>query len=104
MMLLDAVKERLGEDAVFTEHHLTSFEVLADRVIANFQKRSTGENAGTYEADMMIAADGIHSTVRKFYYPDEGPPKFSGRILWRGEIGRASCRGRGEEMAAAGRR
>src|SRR5690625_6155595 len=33
---------------------------------------------------MMIAADGIHSTVRKFYYPDEGPPKFSGRILWRG--------------------
>src|SRR5690606_40182550 len=32
----------------------------------------------------MIAADGIHSVVRKFYYPDEGLPKFSGRILWRG--------------------
>ena len=32
----------------------------------------------------MIAADGIHSEVRKFYYPNEGAPKFSGRILWRG--------------------
>lgn len=84
MMLLEAVKETLGEEAVITGHHLTSFEVMNDRVTANFENRRTGETVGIYQADFMIAADGIHSAVRKHYYPDEGPPKFSGRILWRG--------------------
>ena len=33
---------------------------------------------------MLIAADGIHSAVREKLYPDEGPPIWNGRILWRG--------------------
>jgi 2-polyprenyl-6-methoxyphenol hydroxylase-like FAD-dependent oxidoreductase len=37
----------------------------------------------------MIAADGINSAVRHVLYPHEGPPRFSGRILWRGCIERA---------------
>jgi len=35
------------------------------------------------EADFVAAADGIHSTVRRQWYPDEGPPKFAGQLLWR---------------------
>ncbi|SFJ76733.1 2-polyprenyl-6-methoxyphenol hydroxylase [Halobacillus dabanensis] len=84
MLLLKAVKERLGEDAVYTGHHLTSFSMFGNKVTAHFINKKTGEQAGTYSADTMIAADGIHSAVRKFYYPNEGEPKFSGRILWRG--------------------
>ncbi|WP_404332954.1 flavin-dependent oxidoreductase [Mesobacillus maritimus] len=84
MLLLEAVKEQLGEKAVFTGHHLKSFQMFGDVVVAQFEDRKTGTQLGSFRADMLIAADGIHSTVRKFYYPDEGQPKFSGRILWRG--------------------
>lgn len=84
MLLLKAVKEQLGEEAVFTGHHLQSFQMFDDTVTAHFENRKTGEHIGSYSADIMIAADGIHSAVRKFYYPNEGLPKFSGRILWRG--------------------
>jgi 2-polyprenyl-6-methoxyphenol hydroxylase-like FAD-dependent oxidoreductase len=33
---------------------------------------------------MLIAADGIHSAIRKRFCPDEGPPKWNGAIMWRG--------------------
>ncbi|MDQ6832595.1 MAG: FAD-dependent monooxygenase, partial [Chloroflexota bacterium] len=33
--------------------------------------------------DLLIGADGIHSTVRRALFPDEGPPKWNGAILWR---------------------
>jgi 5-methylphenazine-1-carboxylate 1-monooxygenase len=84
MLLLKAVKEQLGEEAVMVGHHLKSFQMLGDTVEAQFENRKTGERLGSYRADIMIAADGIHSAVRKHYYPNEGLPKFSGRILWRG--------------------
>ena len=84
MLLLQEVKEQLGEDAVLTGHHLTSFEESVNGVEARFENRKTGNYTGTYHADMMIAADGIHSVARKYFYPNEGMPKFSGRILWRG--------------------
>ncbi|WP_462409587.1 flavin-dependent oxidoreductase [Neobacillus sp. Marseille-QA0830] len=84
MLLLNAVKKELGENAVFTGHHLKSFEMSGESVSAQFINRKTGESLGTYSADIMIAADGIHSVVRKFFYPNEGLPNFSGRILWRG--------------------
>ena len=32
---------------------------------------------------MLIAADGIHSAARRAFYPDETPPPYSGRVLWR---------------------
>ncbi|MCM3162247.1 hypothetical protein M3607_12355 [Metabacillus litoralis] len=57
---------------------------MDDKVVAFFENKKTGEKIGSYEANMMIAADGIHYSVRIYYYPDEGLPKYSGRILWRG--------------------
>ena len=32
---------------------------------------------------MLVCADGIHSVGRRQMYPREGPPVYSGRILWR---------------------
>jgi 2-polyprenyl-6-methoxyphenol hydroxylase-like FAD-dependent oxidoreductase len=32
----------------------------------------------------VVAADGIHSTARALRYPDEGPLKWNGSLLWRG--------------------
>lgn len=41
--------------------------------------------------DVLIAADGINSTARRILYPNEGPPRFSSRMLWRGCLERAPC-------------
>ncbi|WP_276352208.1 flavin-dependent oxidoreductase [Cohnella caldifontis] len=84
MLLLSEVRRRMGEDAVLTGHHLTGFEQGADGVTAYFANRRSGQPVGHHTADFMIGADGIHSVVRKTYYPDEGLPKYGGRILWRG--------------------
>jgi 2-polyprenyl-6-methoxyphenol hydroxylase-like FAD-dependent oxidoreductase len=83
-ILLDAVKERLGEDSVLTSHHLASFVDTPDGVTANFIDKATGKSAGSYHGTLLIAADGVHSAVREKLYPQEGPPLWNGRILWRG--------------------
>ena len=39
----------------------------------------------------LVACDGIHSAVRKQFYPQEGAPRYSGYNMWRGVTrGRAS--------------
>ena len=83
-ILLRAVKERLGDDVVKTGHHLSHFKVDSEGVEAFFVDRRTNESLGSDRADIMIGADGIHSTVRRSFYPNEGLPKYGGRILWRG--------------------
>ena len=35
-------------------------------------------------ADVLVGADGIHSTVRETLFPGEGPPRWNGSTLWRG--------------------
>ncbi|KQL49691.1 hypothetical protein AN963_08195 [Brevibacillus choshinensis] len=84
MLLLHAVKERMGEKAVIPGHHLASFQIGEHGVEASFVNRKTGALLGSRQADILIGADGIHSVVRRSFYPNEGIPKFSGRMLWRG--------------------
>ncbi len=42
------------------------------------------DSGGTDSGDLLVAADGIHSAIRARMWPDEGPPVWSGAILWRG--------------------
>ncbi len=51
---------------------------VATATVAVFED---GERA---EADLVVAADGIHSAARASRYPDEGPLKWNGSLLWRG--------------------
>lgn len=83
-ILLDTAVERLGADNVRTSHHLTDWSETPDGVRANFIDRATGQSAGSHDGTLLIAADGIHSAIREKLYPDEGPPLWNGRILWRG--------------------
>lgn len=83
-ILLDAVIERLGRDSLLNSHHLANFTDTAGGVSARFVDKATGDDAGTYEGTLLIAADGIHSAVRGKLYPHEGAPIWNGRILWRG--------------------
>ncbi|HEY1933843.1 MAG TPA: flavin-dependent oxidoreductase [Acetobacteraceae bacterium] len=82
-VLLDAVRERLGADAVRTGCRLASFVERDGRVIARFEQRD-GAEAFEAEGDALIGADGIHSVVRAAFYPAEGPPVWNGMMLWRG--------------------
>ncbi|KAG9742177.1 FAD/NAD(P)-binding domain-containing protein, partial [Aureobasidium melanogenum] len=95
ILLLDAVKERVGAHRVHLNHALASFEQdesaqgdsPSGTITARFVRK--GDLALQPEipemtGDVLIAADGINSVARKLLYPDEGPPRFSGRILWRG--------------------
>jgi 2-polyprenyl-6-methoxyphenol hydroxylase-like FAD-dependent oxidoreductase len=79
MLLLEAALHRLGREHIRTDRRLLDFDANG-RVRARFAGRGGTEES---EADVMIAADGIHSTVRRRFYPDEGPPKWNGAVLWR---------------------
>ena len=82
-VLHEAVVERLGAGAVHTGHRLVSYEQDADGVAAQFVDRD-GNPVATVRGDALIGADGMHSTVRASMYPDEGPPRWSGVMMWRG--------------------
>ena len=83
LLLLEAAKEIVGEKNIHTGCHLLSCENNGNTVTASFLDRATNETINR-EADVLIGADGIHSVVRKQFYPTEGAPAFSGIILHRG--------------------
>ncbi|KAF2016790.1 FAD/NAD(P)-binding domain-containing protein [Aaosphaeria arxii CBS 175.79] len=83
MVLLSAVKERLGEECIHLDAALVGFTDLEQSIMAQFSSRHS-TIVQEVEGDILIAADGINSTARRILYPKEGPPRFSGRILWRG--------------------
>lgn len=84
MILYRAVLERLGPDAVKTGSHFAAFEQTSDGISAEFIDRRSGAVCERAEGALLIGCDGIHSSVRAKFVPDEGPPKWNGAILWRG--------------------
>lgn len=83
MALLNAASARLGADNIRAGHRLARFEQSGDKVTAHFVDRD-GKPVGSDNADILVGADGIHSTVRSTFYPDEGPPRWQGVMMWRG--------------------
>ena len=67
-ILLGAIAERLGPRAVVTGHRLAAFEQRGDTVVARFADPA-GRPAAEVEGDLLIGADGIHSAVRRQFYP-----------------------------------
>lgn len=84
MILYATACARLGAERIRTGHRLAAFESHDDRVSAQFVDRDTNAALGKFDADVLIAADGIHSVVRAQFYPHEGPPKWNGVQMWRG--------------------
>jgi 2-polyprenyl-6-methoxyphenol hydroxylase-like FAD-dependent oxidoreductase len=82
-VLLRTVRERLGDAAVRAGHRLVGFEQDARGVHARFVDRC-GEDVAVSHGDVLVGADGIHSTVRSTLFPNEGPPRWNGVMMWRG--------------------
>ncbi|MBC2769586.1 flavin-dependent oxidoreductase [Pusillimonas minor] len=82
MLLAQAVIERLGADRLHTGMTFESVQENEDGVTACFVNRDANTRH-TVKADVLIGADGIHSAVRKQFYPANDDFQFSGRILWR---------------------
>lgn len=83
MILVRAAREMLGADRIRMGRRIARFAQHHDKVSAQFVDRD-GMPVENVEADILIGADGIHSAVRAHYYPDEGPPKWQGILMWRG--------------------
>lgn len=81
MTLLRHVEQRLGADRVHRGMRLTSFRTESDTAVGVCETTS-GETIEIH-SDLLICADGIHSAARAQMYPDEGLPRYSGRVLWR---------------------
>ncbi len=98
LLLLEAVRERLGEDAVVTQHKLTHWQQTSTGIQVHFD--CNGDDV-MVEGAALVAADGIHSSARRHFRPDEGNPIYGGRILWRG-VTRAAAFLDGSTMFMAG--
>jgi 2-polyprenyl-6-methoxyphenol hydroxylase-like FAD-dependent oxidoreductase len=85
-LLYAAARARIGADCIHTAHQLHAFVQDDHGVTATFLRRDGSEETVTAHGDVMIAADGIHSTVRRTFYPDEGVPTWNGIMLWRGAV------------------
>jgi 5-methylphenazine-1-carboxylate 1-monooxygenase len=84
-VIYQAVRARIGESHIHTGHRLGAFTQDESGVTAYFFDRG-GSHRATAGADVLIGADGIHSVVREKLYPDEGPVRWNGLMLWRGAI------------------
>jgi 2-polyprenyl-6-methoxyphenol hydroxylase-like FAD-dependent oxidoreductase len=83
-VLFDAVRERIGADAVATGCKCVAIEAQESQAVAHFKSSTTGDALPAQRADVVVGCDGLHSTVRKQLHPDEGPPLYSGVNMWRG--------------------
>jgi 5-methylphenazine-1-carboxylate 1-monooxygenase len=81
LLLMRAVSERIGENNFSSGLRLVTFEQNHHRVIAKF--RSASSRTLLDDADILVGADGIHSTVRHQLYPNEGEPRFARQLMWR---------------------
>jgi 2-polyprenyl-6-methoxyphenol hydroxylase-like FAD-dependent oxidoreductase len=82
--LLAAAEQRIGKDRIHVGHHLAGFEAIPGGVRADFVARDASTPREEASGRLLIAADGIHSAVRRAFYPDEGPPRWNGAVMWRG--------------------
>ncbi|HXC38339.1 MAG TPA: flavin-dependent oxidoreductase [Burkholderiales bacterium] len=83
MILFRSALARLPAGRFHPGCALVDFTQDAEGVTAVFEDRERGGARVEARGACLVAADGIHSTARRKFYSDEGPPRFSGRMLWR---------------------
>ena len=99
MMLLEAVTERLGPDAVVSGHRVAHYEHGNDAVVADIE--ALDGTTEQVEGTVVLGCDGLHSALRGQMFPGEGGPRWGGVVLWRG-MARAPAIRRGNSYVVVG--
>ena len=82
-ILFDAVVKRLGADRVHTNHRCVGVAQDGAGATVSFVQSSDGSHLPPVQADIVVACDGIHSAIRKQFYPSD-KLAFAGINTWRG--------------------
>ena len=82
MILYKAARDRLGADAIYTDHECVGVEQDEHGVTVHF-RTSAGGAKGSVRVDVVIDCEGINSAIRKQLYPDD-KVAFAGINTWRG--------------------
>ncbi len=77
-VLVQAVRERIGNDAVVLNKRCIGLTQNGSSVQVRFEDDSSARGAAA------IGCDGIHSAVRRILHPAEGPVAYQGINMWRG--------------------
>jgi 2-polyprenyl-6-methoxyphenol hydroxylase-like FAD-dependent oxidoreductase len=77
--LYRALKDAFPDSAYHFSKNLSHFEDRGDTVVAYFADGTTAE------ADLLIGADGLRSTVRQQLFKDV-TPRYAGYVAWRGMV------------------
>ncbi len=83
-VLLDAFKQRIGEDRLHLGSRCFRVDQDGDGATAHFQPADTAAAPFSQRGSIVVSCEGIHSTIRKQLYPNEGDPLYSGVNMWRG--------------------
>src|SRR5580658_7006097 len=83
MILLAAVRARLGPGAVRTGTAFAGYASLPSGVVVHGRDRASGAVTALV-ADVLVGADGLYSGVRAQLHPGEPPPRWGGIMMWRG--------------------
>ena len=78
---VDFLAKALPAGVVHTGHRAIAFEQLGDVAKVSFA------NGAVVEADIVVAADGIHSELRPYVFPPSRPV-FHGSVAYRGVLAR----------------
>jgi len=84
VVLLDACRSRIGADRIVTGWRCARAGQDGGGVTVHFTSTATGEALPPQCGAVAVSCDGIHSVLRKQFYPDEGEPIYSGVNMWRG--------------------
>ncbi len=84
MVLLQAFVARAGADRIVTGHRCIGVEQDATGATAHFEHVTTRQKLPSQRGTIVVSSEGIHSVIRKQFFPNEGPPRYSGLNMWRG--------------------
>lgn len=82
-ILFDAACRRLGPERIHTDHRCTGIDQDAQEARLGFVRSSDGTPLASVVCDVVVACDGIHSALRRQFYPQE-KLAFAGINTWRG--------------------
>ena len=92
--LLDVLSATVPDGVLHLDHRCVGLTQHGDRVEVQFH------NGATADADVVVGADGIHSTVREAILGPESP-RFSGHVAYRGLVPAARVAHLGMEVVAS---